>query len=125
MFDRRCFLWGAALCGTAVVLGAFAAHALRGSLTAEHLQAFETGVRYQFLHGLGLLLCAVLAAHGARVGAAAALLTAGTLLFSGSLYLLTTVGWRWLGPVTPIGGVLLVLGWIVLLAQNATARTTR
>ncbi|MGI8747692.1 MAG: DUF423 domain-containing protein, partial [Deinococcus sp.] len=103
----RTALWGTLLSGTGVALGAFGAHALKARLSPELLEVFETGVRYQMDHGLGLL--ALSARPEQR--RAPALLLAGTLVFSGSLYLLSLTGQRWLGAVTPIGGVLQLAGW--------------
>lgn len=101
---------------TAVILGAFGAHALRKVLTPEHLAVFDTGTRYQMYHALALLLVALLAdrAPSRPLAAAGWLFTAGIVLFSGSLYLLTTAGWGWLGPVTPLGGLCFMAGWISL-----------
>ncbi len=82
------------------------------------LSAWEKGVQYHFLHALALLIVAVLAARLAIVPTllhvSAEPLSAGQILFSGSIYLLATTGMRWLGPVTPLGGVALMLGWLVL-----------
>ena len=107
----------AALFGfTGVALGAFAAHGLRGRLSAEYLAVFQTGVHYQLLHALALLAVALLARQqpGRLLGAAAALFVAGILLFSGSLYLLTLSGVGRLGMITPLGGSALLAGWLCL-----------
>lgn len=114
----------AALCaGTAVALGAFAAHAMKGHYDPAALQTFETGVRYQMYHGLALGLCAALAHLGWRVGAAAIGFVVGIALFSGSLYGLVLLEARWLGPVTPLGGVAFLLGWLLLLRARPPAPT--
>jgi uncharacterized membrane protein YgdD (TMEM256/DUF423 family) len=86
------------------------------------LQVFETGVRYQMFHALGLLAVAWATTRwpGTAVNAAGWLFLAGTLLFSGSLYLLALTGQRWLGAVTPLGGVCFLVGWL-LLAWGAWA----
>ncbi len=108
---------GSLVVGLAVVLGAFGAHGLRGRLSQERLTSFETGVRYQFYHGLALLLVGVLQATGATSGwvtAAGWLFLGGVVLFSGSIYGLTFGGPRWLGPVTPLGGLAFILGWLLL-----------
>ena len=101
---------------TGVALGAFGAHALRDRLDESSMQAFEIGVRYQMIHALALLGCALLAtrfdASSLKIGFW--LFSIGIVLFSGSLYGLAMFGWRFLGPVTPIGGVLLIGGWISL-----------
>jgi uncharacterized membrane protein YgdD (TMEM256/DUF423 family) len=99
-----------------VALGAFGAHALRGRLSPELLQAFETGHRQHMLHAIGLLAVAWASTRwpGAAVAAAGWLFVIGTLLFSGSLYLLAVTGQRGLGAITPFGGVALLLGWLAL-----------
>jgi len=110
------FASGAVLCGLGVVLGAFGAHGLRGRLSPDLLDVFETGVRYHLIHGLGLLAVAWAASRwpSGWVGAAGWLFVAGILVFSGSLYLLALTGARWLGAITPIGGLCLILGWMAL-----------
>ena len=105
---------GALLSGLAVGLGAFGAHSMKAHYDAAALQTFETGVRYQMYHGLGLVLCGLLAERGWRLRGAALCLLGGTALFSGSLYGLVLAGWKWLGPVTPIGGVLFLIGWLLV-----------
>jgi uncharacterized membrane protein YgdD (TMEM256/DUF423 family) len=104
---------GAALAGAAVALGAFGAHGLREVLTPERLGTFETAVRYQMFHGLGLLAVAAL---GARPCRAAPWLLAGSLTFSGSLYLLVLTSTGWWGAVAPVGGLLQIGGWLYLAA---------
>jgi len=113
----RIWIVSAALLGGAgVALGAFGAHALRARLEPEQLSAWNTGVDYHLLHAVVLLALGLFSeATGRPVAAAAALFTAGILLFSGSLYVLTLGGPRWLGPVTPLGGLCLIGGWIALL----------
>lgn len=116
----------ALLCGTifgliAVILGAFAAHALKKKLTEDQQTSFETGVRYQFYHALVLLLVGFAqSADLIQPGAYTWLFISGTILFSFSIYGLCLTAafgskWRFLGPVTPIGGSLLVAGWVSLL----------
>ena len=111
--ERRIFAGGSILAGTGVALGAFGAHALKASLTPRDLTIFETAVRYQLFHGLGLLALAWAIGRwpGRRLVPAAILLMAGTVVFSGSLYLLVLTGTRWLGAVTPFGGSALIAGW--------------
>jgi len=103
--------------GTAVVLGAFAAHALKDKLEPRLLAAFHTGVEYQFYHALALLAVGALMLHSeqrllAWAGGAFAL---GALLFSGSLYLLALTGIRGFGTVTPLGGLAFIAGWLLML----------
>ena len=114
--DRIFFVLGAILAGTAVAAGAFGAHALQGRVDPRMLDTFATGARYQMFHAIALLAVAwgVVRWPGARIELAGWLLTAGTVVFSGSLYLMTLTGIRWLGAITPIGGVLLIAGWTVL-----------
>ena len=110
---------GAAAMLLAVALGAFGAHVLSGRLDAKSLQTFETAVRYHALHGLGLLLVGLLTGGCIELGRPADLaglfMTAGIVLFCGSLYWLALGGPRWLGPVTPIGGLCLIAAWACLL----------
>jgi len=106
--------WSAFL---AVAAGAFGAHALRARLAPDLLAVFETGARYQMYHALGLVAVAwvVSRADGAGLPVAAGwLFVAGTVLFSGSLYLLALSGVRWLGAVTPLGGAAFLAGWACL-----------
>jgi uncharacterized membrane protein YgdD (TMEM256/DUF423 family) len=114
--DRTFGVLGALFGLLGVVLGAFGAHALKGRLTPEDLTIFETGVRYQMYHALALLVLAGLAPRlpGALTTAAGWLFTAGVLVFSGSLYVLVFSGQRWLGAVTPLGGLAMILGWALL-----------
>jgi uncharacterized membrane protein YgdD (TMEM256/DUF423 family) len=99
-----------------VAAGAFGAHALKARLGPEMLSVFETGARYQMYHALALLAVAWAATRlpGGLVAAAGWLFVAGTVLFSGSLYLMSLTGTRWLGAVTPLGGVAFLAGWACL-----------
>ena len=121
--DRTFMFVGALMGFVGVGLGAFGAHGLKGRLPAEMLAVFETGVRYQMYHGLALGLCAVLAQLGWRIRAAAICFLIGIVLFSGSLYGLVLLDARWLGPVTPIGGVAFLAGWALLLRSQRGAAT--
>ena len=114
--ERTFFGLGAALALVGVALGAFGSHALRAHLTPSDLSIFETGVRYQLLHALGLLAVAWASARwpSALVHAAGWLMAAGIVLFSGSLYTLVLSGHRWMGAVTPLGGVCLLAAWGLL-----------
>lgn len=114
--ERRVFSIGALLAGLGVAFGAFGAHALKATVSVPLLATFETGVRYQMYHGLGLLALAWAISRwpDRQLASAAWLLLAGTIVFSGSLYLLVLTGQRWLGAVTPFGGVALIAGWSLL-----------
>jgi len=114
--DRLFFVVGAALGGLAVAAGAFGAHGLQGRIDPERLEVFDTAARYQMSHALALLAVAWAVARwpDARLSVGGWLLTAGVVVFSGSLYLLALTGTRWLGAVTPVGGVLLIAGWFLL-----------
>jgi uncharacterized membrane protein YgdD (TMEM256/DUF423 family) len=103
--------------GLAVVLGAFGAHALRDRLGPQMLAVFETGVRYQLFHALAMLAVALLSERGrsaSLLASSGALFLVGTFLFSGSLYVLTMTGVRWVGAITPIGGICFLGGWVLL-----------
>lgn len=107
-------LTGGVLGFLAVALGAFGAHALKSRLTTDMLAVFQTGVTYHMSHAVALLLTAVLMLHWPQsVGLkwSAACFLVGVIVFSGSLYLLSVTGTRWLGAVTPLGGLTLLLGW--------------
>jgi uncharacterized membrane protein YgdD (TMEM256/DUF423 family) len=99
-----------------VAAGAFGAHALRERLAPDMLAVFETGARYQMYHALALLAVAgAVARWPGPAGAAGWLFVAGTVLFSGSLYLLALTGLRWLGAITPLGGLAFIAGWAALV----------
>ena len=106
-----------------VAFGAFGAHALRARLSAEMLAVFETGVRYQMYHAFAILIVAAAIGH---LGDARLLVTAGwffvagVFLFSGSLYGLALTGTGILGAITPIGGLLFLIGWACLAVFAAT-----
>ncbi|MBC7720612.1 MAG: DUF423 domain-containing protein [Pedobacter sp.] len=105
-----------------VMLGAFAAHKLKAMVSEQAFSIFETGVRYQFYHVIALALCALIYKEypNQLITASGILFMVGILFFSGSLYLLTyttannLAGLEWVGILTPIGGVLFVLGWLCL-----------
>ena len=111
---------GAAAMLAAVALGAFLAHALGPRLEPKSLRAFETAVRYLAIHGVGLLVIGILVRQGIggaeALGWAGLLMTLGAALFCGSLFWLALGGPSWLGPVTPLGGTLLLAAWGTLLA---------
>ena len=119
---RILFALGAALAFLAVALGAFGAHALSTRLPPDRLAIYETGVRYQMYHALALLAAAwACERFGAPAGAAGWALVAGIVIFSGTLYALAFWAPRWLGAITPVGGLCFLAGW-ALLAWSAVRR---
>ncbi len=108
---------GALLALVGVMLGAFGAHGLKKMLDTSALATFEVGVRYQMYHALAILLVSGLTAQASLVWRerAALFFIIGSVLFSGSIYLLVLTGQKWLGPVTPLGGLCLMLGWVALV----------
>ena len=117
MTAALCLRLAAALGFTAVALGAFGAHGLKNRLSPELLDIFEVGVRYHFYHALALLALALAPATlwDSRLASGAAwAFVAGIAVFSGSLYLLALTDTRWLGAITPIGGVAFLAGWTML-----------
>ncbi|MCM3631181.1 DUF423 domain-containing protein [Paenibacillus glycanilyticus] len=121
------FAYGAIGAALAVALGAFGAHGLKETLSEDMLEVYETGVRYHMYHALALMLVALLAG---RIGdtklirAAARLLIAGIVLFSGSLYVLALTDIKILGAITPLGGVAFLAGWGCVAAAALKAKKT-
>ncbi len=114
--DRLYFSLGAASGALAVAAGAFGAHALKARLSADLLAVFETASRYQMFHALALLAAAWAVSRwpGWRSRTAGLCFIAGSVVFCGSLYALTLTGMRALGAITPVGGVMLIVGWVLL-----------
>jgi len=109
---------GAIFSGLSVMLGAMGAHSLKNVLTEKKLSAFQTATEYMGYHGLALILvgiiCSQLAGNSAKpLKKVGILFTAGILMFSGSIYILTFDGPRLFGPVTPIGGLCFMAGWFI------------
>ncbi len=120
MTQKQRSILGVLFCGTAVILGAFGAHLLKAYLSFDALQSYEVGVRYQFFHGLALLFLS--ADKRLFTKRTVLFFVTGTILFSGSIYGLSlgnlvsiSILPKILGPITPIGGLLLILGWLNLL----------
>jgi uncharacterized membrane protein YgdD (TMEM256/DUF423 family) len=128
---RRIIVIGALSTGLAVAFGAFGAHALDGRMSDDMLANYETGARYHFYHSLGMIAVGLLALHSAmpagtsvesadqraasnRLCWSALLMVTGIVLFSGSLYTMALTGQRWLGAVTPFGGVSFLGAWALL-----------
>ena len=106
---------------TAVMAGAFGAHGLRNLVSERSLEVFQTAVTYQMYHALALILVTLLSGLGLSrrlLGLAAGFFLTGTLLFSGSLYALVLTDIRWVGPITPMGGVCFMVGWALLITAG-------
>ena len=115
MNSRSILITGSVFMALAVALGAFGAHIVQDMLTPERFDVYQTGVEYHFYHALGLLIAGAISMHfknNTWIARSAALFMTGILIFSGSLYILTLTDTGWLGAITPIGGVALILGWI-------------
>jgi uncharacterized membrane protein YgdD (TMEM256/DUF423 family) len=113
---QRFVLFGSISAFIAVAAGAFGAHTLKTRLTPDHLAAFETAVRYQMYHALALFVAASLTQRGWRLAPLAGwLFVLGTLLFSGSLYLIALTGISRFGMITPFGGLGFLAGWLCLI----------
>jgi uncharacterized membrane protein YgdD (TMEM256/DUF423 family) len=111
---------GAALGALAVILGAFGAHGLKERIDADALEVWKTGVLYHALHALALVLYGLFARdRGGRIAGWCFVL--GIAIFSGTLYGLALGGPRWLGAITPVGGVLLIVGWISFAVEAQRA----
>ena len=101
-----------------VALGAFGAHGLKSRLSEEMMQIYQTAVQYHMFHSVGLLLVGIVAqwmTNSSLLNWAGWSMAVGILLFSGSLYLMSVTGMRWLGAVTPFGGVAFLAGWLLLV----------
>ena len=115
--SRLFFAFGSGFALIAVITGAFAAHTLKTRLSPDMFQVFEVAVRYQMYHALGLIAVAWATSQWSSqlIAASGWLFVAGIVIFSGSLYILSLTGVRWLGAITPIGGVAFIIGWGCLL----------
>jgi len=118
MDARRTLAAAGLLLALATIFGAFGAHALKGQLSAERMQVYQTGVQYHFFHALGLLGIglALRSFDSGLLRWAATLVLLGIVLFSGSLYALTFGAPRMLGAVTPVGGLAMIAGWLAFAA---------
>ena len=112
---KRFLIAGIIFAFLAVLLGAFGAHALKDRLAIEYLEIWKTAVTYQMFHSLALMLCALIGQKIKLLSMACGCFVLGMLLFSGSLYLLVLSGIKMLGMITPIGGTLFLLGWLLML----------
>ncbi len=121
-FNRAAIVTGATFAMLAVITGAFAAHGLKQRLDPYDLAIFETAVRYQMYHAIALLIVGLMASMPQFptrwLKLAAIVFVLGIVLFSGSLYLLALSGIRWLGAITPLGGVAFIFGWLLLIVAG-------
>ena len=102
----------------AVGFGAFGAHGLKSMVNAQQLEWWHTGTLYWFIHALGLLLIGIMVRLNYASAVSAWLLQIGVLIFTGSLYAMTLGAPRWLGAITPIGGTLMIIGWLWLAVSS-------
>lgn len=121
---KKLIITGSLLAGLSVILGAFAAHWLKVNISTTALTNFHTAVQYQMVHAMAILIMAALPKklHTRLFSFAFYSFLTGIILFSGSIYLLsireiTGRDWPWMGPVTPLGGILLIGGWILLICS--------
>ena len=118
MTIKIAFLFAAFAGALGVLLGAFGAHGLRESIEPRLMETFQTAVQYQLIHALALLLVSLnmeWSGQSLSFEISAYAFMAGIILFSGSLYGLVLTEMKWLGPVTPLGGLCLIVGWLALL----------
>lgn len=123
MNQRSIISWASAFGMLAIILGAMGAHALKGQLSADSLDSFNTAVRYQAWHAIALLIIGLTAYPIKNKGLIALMWVIGILLFSGSIFLLSTASitglhWSFLGPITPLGGLFFIGGWALLFIGN-------
>ena len=113
-------IFGSFFAMLSVVLGAFGAHYLKNHLSEYSLSIFQTGVFYQFMHSLGILFVAVLSFNIENINFDLSIwfFILGIIFFSGSLYFLSITDMKWLGAITPIGGIFFILGWLILIFKS-------
>lgn len=116
MTRKTAIRWAGVLGALAVAAGAFGAHGLRDILEPHRLETWETAARYELIHAVALLTLAALWEHVGRAGLASSLWVGGTLIFAGTLYALCLTGVGILGAITPLGGLALIAGWVVVAA---------
>ena len=119
--NRFALCAGATMAALAIIFGAFGAHAIADHVTAARLATWETGARYLMYHALGLVLIGNLSMHLKQpLRLPCYLLFAGSCVFCAALFLLVLLDLRWLGAIAPIGGLLMIAGWLVLAANLFT-----
>ena len=109
----------------AVSMGAFSAHALKGKLSEHYLSVIQTAADYQFYHALGLILIGLLFLHNKSrlIALSGWLMLSGVILFCGSLYTLSLSGTKWLGMITPLGGLCFLIAWLILAYAHLRPKT--
>ena len=114
--NKTALLLGVGFCGLSVVLGAFGAHGLKDKLSDYSISVFNKGVMYQFFHGIGIILTVILDYNlkSLSFDTSIWLFIFGIILFSGSLYILAITEVKWFGMITPIGGIMFILGWALM-----------
>lgn len=115
--SRLFLILGSINAATAVTMGAFGAHSLKPKMPEDMISAFQTAVQYHFYHSLGLIIIGLLTIYfkpEKHFHIAGWIMFTGIILFSGSLYILSTTGTRWLGIITPIGGIAFIISWVVI-----------
>ena len=117
--NKTALLMGVAFCSLSVILGAFGAHGLKDKLSDYSISVFNKGVMYQFFHGIGIILTVILDYNlkSLSFDTSIWLFISGIILFSGSLYVLAITEIKWLGMITPIGGVMFILGWTTMFVN--------
>lgn len=126
--NRQTIITGIVLIVFSIIFGAFGAHALKELVSDEKLISFETGVRYQMYHGIAFMIIGILEGHYSVSKWGKRILLTGVLLFSVSIYLLSlqetiSIQLTFLGPFTPVGGVLMIAGWVILLKNLLGQKT--
>lgn len=126
MTNARWFLLlGAANAALAILLGAFGAHSLKTHLAVDMMAVYQTGLQYHLFHALGLLAAGFALKQigdSAWLRWSGWLMLAGIVIFSGSLYILSVTGWKWLGAVTPLGGIAFMAAWVLFAVAVMKAR---
>jgi len=110
------FLFGFFFCGFSVLMGAFGAHTLKDKLSEYSMSIYDKAVFYQIFHAIGILVVSILSQlfNTQNFNISGWFFIIGILLFSGSLFILSTTGIKWLGAITPIGGMMFIVGWFLL-----------
>ena len=117
--NKIALLSGIGFCALSIILGAFGAHGLKDKLSDYSMSVFNTGVLYQFFHAIGIIITVILDSSNSNLilNSTVWCFIAGIFLFSGSLYMLAITDIKWLGMITPIGGVLFIAGWVLMFVN--------